>query len=116
MANSAIPARNVPATYLPVKEIAVTLGEFQYRIGRERQGPLMAQRSHFVRGIVRKIVKIPQIEIAERKRFGEQPRVQRFLAAEADAQQLRVRELQEAAWRERADGGIQMVEGRFRGG
>ncbi len=36
----------------PVKEIAVTLGDFQYRIGRERQGPLLAQRSHFVRGIV----------------------------------------------------------------
>jgi hypothetical protein len=36
----------------PVKEIVVTLGEFQYRIGRERQGPLLAQRSHFVRGIV----------------------------------------------------------------
>jgi hypothetical protein len=35
----------------PVKEIAVTLGEFQYRIGKERQGPLLAQRSHFVRGI-----------------------------------------------------------------
>jgi signal transduction histidine kinase len=36
----------------PVKEIAVTLGDFQYRIGRERQGPLLAQRSHVVRGIV----------------------------------------------------------------
>jgi len=36
----------------PIKEIAVTLGEFQYRIGKERQGPLLAQRSHFVRGIV----------------------------------------------------------------
>ena len=36
----------------PIKEIAVTLGEFQYRMGKERQGPLLAQRSHFVRGIV----------------------------------------------------------------
>ena len=36
----------------PVKEIAITLGEFQYRIGRERQGPLLAQRAHIVRGIV----------------------------------------------------------------
>ncbi len=36
----------------PVKEIAVTLGEFQFRMSRERQGPLLAQRSHFVRGII----------------------------------------------------------------
>ena len=36
----------------PEKEIAVTLGNFQYRIGRERQGPLLAQRSHVVRGNV----------------------------------------------------------------
>lgn len=36
----------------PIKEIAVSLGEFQYRIGKERQGPLLAQRSHLVRGIV----------------------------------------------------------------
>ena len=43
----------------PVKEIAVTLGDFQYRIGRERQGPLLAQRSHFVRGIVLSSEQIP---------------------------------------------------------
>src|SRR5260370_16853454 len=36
----------------PVKEIAVTLGEFQYRMSKERQGPLLARRSHLVRGIV----------------------------------------------------------------
>ncbi|HLX57745.1 MAG TPA: hypothetical protein VKR83_12030 [Ktedonobacteraceae bacterium] len=36
----------------PIKEIAVTLGEFQYRMSRERQGPLLAQRAHLVRGIV----------------------------------------------------------------
>ena len=43
----------------PIKEIAVTLGEFQYRIGKERQGPLLAQRSHFVRGIVLNSQQIP---------------------------------------------------------
>ena len=43
----------------PVKEIAVTLGDFQYRIGRERQGPLLAQRSHFVRGIVLSSEQVP---------------------------------------------------------
>ncbi len=36
----------------PVKEIAVTLGDTQYRMSRERQGPLLAQRSHIVRGII----------------------------------------------------------------
>ncbi|HVB73077.1 MAG TPA: hypothetical protein VNE38_05925 [Ktedonobacteraceae bacterium] len=36
----------------PVKEIAVMLGDFQYRMSRERQGPLLAQRAHVVRGIV----------------------------------------------------------------
>ncbi|HYT28669.1 MAG TPA: hypothetical protein VEL72_06600, partial [Ktedonobacteraceae bacterium] len=36
----------------PVKEIVLTLGEFQYGISRERQGPLLAQRAHMVRGIV----------------------------------------------------------------
>lgn len=36
----------------PIKEIAITLGEFQYRMSRERTGPLLAQRAHLVRGIV----------------------------------------------------------------
>ena len=36
----------------PVKEIVVLLGEHQYRIGREKQGILVAARSHTVRGIV----------------------------------------------------------------
>ena len=36
----------------PVKEIVLSLGEFQYGISRERQGPLLAQRAHMVRGIV----------------------------------------------------------------
>ena len=43
----------------PVREIVVTLGEFQYRIGRERQGPLLAHRSHFVRGIVLSSEQVP---------------------------------------------------------
>src|SRR5205823_14861439 len=38
----------------PVKEIVVSLGEYQYRIGREKQGVLMAVREHMVRGIVLK--------------------------------------------------------------
>ena len=38
----------------PVKEIIVTLGEYQYRISRERQGPLVALRAKVVRGIVLK--------------------------------------------------------------
>ena len=38
----------------PVKEISVSLGEHQYRIGRDRQGPLVAQRAKIVRGIVLK--------------------------------------------------------------
>jgi hypothetical protein len=43
----------------PVKEITVLLGDFQYRIGRERQGPIMAQRAKVVRGIVLKTEQIP---------------------------------------------------------
>lgn len=43
----------------PIQQIAVTLGEFQYRIGKERSGPLLAQRSHFVRGIVLSSEQIP---------------------------------------------------------
>lgn len=38
----------------PVKEIAVSLGEYQYRISRGRQGPLLAQRAKIVGGIVLK--------------------------------------------------------------
>jgi hypothetical protein len=37
-----------------VKEIVVSLGEYQYRIGREKQGLLIAAREHIVRGIVLK--------------------------------------------------------------
>jgi hypothetical protein len=43
----------------PVKEIAITLGDSQYRMRRERQGPLQVQRSHFVRGIILNTEDIP---------------------------------------------------------
>jgi hypothetical protein len=35
----------------PVKEIVIMLGDYHYRIAKERQGPLLAQRLHVVRGI-----------------------------------------------------------------
>jgi hypothetical protein len=43
----------------PVKEIVIALGDNQYRIARERQGPLMASRVKVVRGIVLKTDLIP---------------------------------------------------------
>jgi hypothetical protein len=43
----------------PVKEITVTMGDYQYRIGREKQGPIMTQRAKMVRGIVLKTEQIP---------------------------------------------------------
>ena len=43
----------------PVKEITVLLGDYQYRIGRGRQGPIMARRAKVVRGIVLKTEQIP---------------------------------------------------------
>ncbi|HLZ81201.1 MAG TPA: hypothetical protein VKP04_06180 [Ktedonobacteraceae bacterium] len=43
----------------PVKEISVTMGDNQYRIGREKQGPIIAQRAKVVRGIVLKTEQIP---------------------------------------------------------
>lgn len=42
----------------PVKEVAVSLGDYHYRIGRERQGPLVAVRAKVVRGIVLKTEQI----------------------------------------------------------
>ena len=42
----------------PVKEVKVLLGEYEYRIGRERQGPLVAVRAKVVRGIVLKTEQI----------------------------------------------------------
>src|SRR5258708_35040829 len=38
----------------PVKEVAVSLGDYHYRIGRERQGPLVAVGAEVGRGIVPK--------------------------------------------------------------
>ena len=35
----------------PVKEIVVTLGDYQYRVMRERQNPLITFRAKVVRGI-----------------------------------------------------------------
>ncbi len=43
----------------PVREISVSLGDYQYRIGRERQGPLVTQRAKVVRGIVLKTEQVP---------------------------------------------------------
>ncbi len=43
----------------PVREIAITLGDFQYRIMRERQGFPVTSRAKVVRGIVLKTDAIP---------------------------------------------------------
>src|SRR5689334_3466700 len=43
----------------PVKEVTVSLGDYQYHIGRERQGSLLAERAHVVRGIVLKTEQVP---------------------------------------------------------
>ena len=42
-----------------VKEVIVSLADHQYRIGRGRQGPLVAVRAPVVRGIVLKTEQIP---------------------------------------------------------
>lgn len=42
---------NIFSRERPVKEIEVSLGEYQYRIGKEKQGFLIAFRGHVVRGI-----------------------------------------------------------------
>jgi hypothetical protein len=43
----------------PVKEIVVTLGDYQYRVMRERQSPLITSRAKMVRGIVLKTDQVP---------------------------------------------------------
>ena len=43
----------------PVREITVLMGDYQYRIGREKQGPIVTQRAKTVRGIVLKTEQIP---------------------------------------------------------
>lgn len=43
----------------PVREIAITLGEYQYRISHEQQRPLVTLRARVVRGIVLKTEQLP---------------------------------------------------------
>jgi hypothetical protein len=43
----------------PVREITITLGDYQYRISREQQGPLITLRAKVVRGIVLKTDQLP---------------------------------------------------------
>ncbi|HLI70579.1 MAG TPA: hypothetical protein VKV19_12545 [Ktedonobacteraceae bacterium] len=43
----------------PVREILITLGEYQYRISHEQRGPLLTQRAKVVRGIVLKTEQLP---------------------------------------------------------
>lgn len=43
----------------PVREIQITLGDYQYRISREQQGPLVTLRAKVVRGIVLKTDQLP---------------------------------------------------------
>ena len=43
----------------PVREIAITLGDYQYRISREQQGPVTTLRAKVVRGIVLKTDQLP---------------------------------------------------------
>ena len=51
--------RSIFSRERPVNEIVVTLGDYQYRIIRERQGPLITSRTKVVRGIVLKTDQIP---------------------------------------------------------
>ena len=62
-----------------------------------------------------KIIEIAKIEVVSGQRIGEKPRIESFLAAEADALEFRVAEFQEIAWRERADGILESIESGFRG-
>lgn len=43
----------------PIREIVVTLGEYQYRISHDQQRPLITQRAKVVRGIVLKTEQLP---------------------------------------------------------
>jgi hypothetical protein len=49
----------------PVQEISVRLGDYEYRVSRQRQGPLETQRAKVVRGIVLKTEQIPMDEWIE---------------------------------------------------
>lgn len=54
----------------PVREILVTLGEYQYRISREQQGPLITLRAKVVRGIVLKTDQVPMEQWVEELAVG----------------------------------------------
>lgn len=54
----------------PVREILVTLGECQYRISREQQGPLITLRAKVVRGIVLKTDQVPMEQWVEELAVG----------------------------------------------
>jgi hypothetical protein len=43
----------------PIREIVVTLGEYQYRVLHAQQQPLVTQRAKVVRGIVLKTEQLP---------------------------------------------------------
>lgn len=49
----------------PVKEINVTFGDYQYRINRDRQGPILTERVKVVRGIALKTEQLPMDEWIE---------------------------------------------------
>lgn len=49
----------------PVREIVITLGDYQYRISRDQQGPLITLRAKVVRGIVLKTEQLPMDEWIE---------------------------------------------------
>jgi hypothetical protein len=54
----------------PVREIAVTLGEYQYRVSHENQGPLLLLRAKMVRGIVLKTDTLPMEQWIEELALG----------------------------------------------
>src|SRR5215472_11131822 len=66
---------------------------------------------HLVRGLVRKLVKVAQIEVTACERFREQARIERFLAAEANPQQFHVIQLQESLGSKRLHGSLETIEG-----
>jgi len=96
-------------------DVRATQGAQQINVG----GPVADSfegHEHFACGIVVKVVKISQVKVTARQRFCEQACIQSLLAAEADAQELIVSELQKTARCERTNGNVQAVEGGFRRG
>src|SRR5215472_2823823 len=76
----------------------------------------LESHEHFVRGVVREVQKITQVEVAAREGFSQQTRVQGFLAAETNAQQFRVIQLQESRRSQWLDDGLQAIKSSFRRG